>query len=407
MNIPLLEKSVDALLTRRSDSPTIRDFSTSRQIELFETLKQLRFSGQLILSSLQGQTWVMHLYKGLIVYGTGGEHPVKRWERNLSLYAPQALAASSAPDSALVVATEEGSSVCWQYQLLGSWVEQQKISREQEAKVIWSMIVEILFDITQAGQVTYELKPSSLSLKKRVLIDPAQAVGEASRLWQAWQEAKIADFSPNSVPIIKRSAELQQTVPASTFQALSQLLNGQQTLRDMAVQMKRDVVNVGCSLLPYIQSGLVEFTQLPDRASPLFTATADPDVHSPLIACVDDNPWISQIMDKVLTSAHYRFIGLNDSLRAIGVLLALKPDLIFLDLMMPNANGYELCSKLRQLPVFRNTPIVILTGSDGVIDRVKAKMVGSSSFLSKPVNAKKVLEVVQKHLKYDMVTSEV
>ena len=68
---------------------------------------------------------------------------------------------------------------------------------------------------------------------------------------------------------------------------------------------------------------------------------------------------------------------------------------------MPNANGYEICSQLRKLSVFRNTPIVILTGNDGIVDRVRAKMVGASDFLSKPVKQEVVLEVIRKYTKQD------
>ncbi|NEP29632.1 response regulator, partial [Moorena sp. SIO3I6] len=119
----------------------------------------------------------------------------------------------------------------------------------------------------------------------------------------------------------------------------------------------------------------------------------------PLIACVDDSPLICQSMEKILTSEGYRFVAINDALRAIATLLATKPELIFLDLVMPNANGYEICGQLRRLSFFRNTPIVILTGNDGIIDRVRAKMVGSSDFMSKPINPEEVLRVIIKHLK--------
>ncbi|NCQ42456.1 MAG: response regulator, partial [Cyanobacteria bacterium] len=76
-----------------------------------------------------------------------------------------------------------------------------------------------------------------------------------------------------------------------------------------------------------------------------------------------------------------------------------KPDLIFLDLIMPNANGYEICSQLRKLTFFKHTPIVILTGNDGLVDRVRAKMVGSTDFISKPVDTALVLDTIRKHLK--------
>ena len=103
-------------------------------------------------------------------------------------------------------------------------------------------------------------------------------------------------------------------------------------------------------------------------------------------------------MEKILTTGGYRFLGVQDSLRAIATLLSRKPDLIFLDLIMPNTNGYEICTQLRKVSAFRDTPIVILTGNDGIIDRVRAKIVGASGFLSKPANAETVLEATRQHL---------
>ncbi|HEY9599300.1 MAG TPA: response regulator, partial [Cyanophyceae cyanobacterium] len=100
----------------------------------------------------------------------------------------------------------------------------------------------------------------------------------------------------------------------------------------------------------------------------------------------------------LLTAAGYRFVGVQDGLRAIATILVRKPDAIFLDLVMPNTNGYEICGQLRKLPSFKNTPILILTGNDGIVDRVRAKLVGASDFLNKPVDAGVVLSVLRKHL---------
>ncbi|MGA1622442.1 MAG: response regulator, partial [Synechocystis sp.] len=66
---------------------------------------------------------------------------------------------------------------------------------------------------------------------------------------------------------------------------------------------------------------------------------------------------------------------------------------------------YEICGQLRKLSIFKNTPIVILTGNDGIVDRVRAKMVGSSDFLSKPVNPDTVLQTIKKHL-HEQVPAE-
>lgn len=72
---------------------------------------------------------------------------------------------------------------------------------------------------------------------------------------------------------------------------------------------------------------------------------------------------------------------------------------------MPNTNGYEMCSFLRKTDQFKEIPIVMLTGHDGIVDRIKAKMAGSNDFLGKPPNPAKVIQVVQKHLETRAIAS--
>lgn len=382
----------------------IREFTAFKQAGFFETLKQPRFSGQLILTGPMDRKWVFYLYLGRIVYATGGVHPVRRWRRNLSIYFPELHSHLTALQADLDNMPVEEVRICWEYQLLCLWVEQQRVTLEQAAKMIRSTIVEVLFDVTQAIQVSCQLSSEKSLATRLVLIDAEQVITEAQKLWQAWQAAKIADRFPDSAPIIAQPQQLQQKTSAQLYQTLSQLLDGQQTLRDLSVRMKRDVLTVTRSLLPYIQEGLVKLIEIPDLPPPVTPSlhgivTSEMGDHKPLIACVDDSPLVCQSLEKILTNSGYRFVGINDALRAIAILLARKPDLIFLDLVMPNANGYEICGQLRKLSFFRHTPIVILTGNDGIIDRVRAKMVGSSDFLSKPVDAEVVISVIHKHLR--------
>ncbi|MEL4897544.1 response regulator [Crocosphaera sp. Alani8] len=86
-------------------------------------------------------------------------------------------------------------------------------------------------------------------------------------------------------------------------------------------------------------------------------------------------------------------------LKAIPSFLKNKPDLIFLDLVMPITNGYELCTQLRKTPSLKDVPVVILTGKDGLVDRMRAKIVGANDFLSKPVKVSEFIKVLNKHLK--------
>jgi chemotaxis family two-component system response regulator PixG len=379
-------------------------FTAGKQIQFLETLKRLRFSGQLVFTSSKEEQWVLYLHQGHITYATGGTHPVRRWQRNLKAHCPQILANPSTLQRDLLGFKASAATLSWEYHLLNLWVGQRKITSEQAVNMIRSAIAEVLFDLAHAMRVIHQINPDNSLSTPLVLVDVHEALTEVQQLRQVWRNAILAEYSPNSAPVIKQPEELCKRTSIPVYQALINLLNGQRTLRDLAVQMKQDIVQVTRSLVPYIRLGLVELINIPDLPSPVDTLVPETpftptEPRGSLVACVDDSPLIRQTMESLLVAAGYQFLGVDDAMRAFGILLARKPDLIFLDLVMPNANGYEICAKLRKLACFRNTPIVILTGNDGMVDRVKAKLVGASDFLSKPIDAGIVLGVLRKHLK--------
>ena len=381
----------------------IQHFTASKQIKFFESLKESRFSGQLVISDKHDHTWILYLYLGRIVYASGGVHPVRRWRRHVVAYCPERLANLEELQLSLANIAREESRISWEYQLLSVWIDRNQIGREQATRVIKATITEVLFDVTQAMEVNCELIKDNLLTTRLILIDAEQVISESNKLYTAWQEAKVADRSPDLAPIIRQKEALRSRTSPQVYQNLSQLLDGKQTLRDLSVRMKRDVATVTRSLLPYIQLGLVQLVAVNDIAPPVSTPVAQKlfkrkTPRRLTIACIDDSPIICQTMESIITDAGYNFVSEMDGLRAIAVLLSRKPDLIFLDLVMPNTNGYEICSQLRKLSFFKQTPIVILTGNDGIVDRVRAKMVGSTDFLGKPAQPEQVLQTIEKYV---------
>ena len=381
----------------------IQHFTASKQIKFFDSLKESRFSGQLVVSDKQDRTWVLYLYLGRIVYASGGVHPVRRWRRHVVAYCPERLANLEELQSFLAKIAQEESRISWEYQLLSVWIDRNKLGREQATKVIRATVTEVLFDITQAIEVSCELIKDNLLTTRLILIDAEQVIAESNKLYTAWQDAMVADRSPDLAPIIRQPQALKSRTSAQVYQNLSQLLDGKQTLRDLSVRMKRDVATITRSLLPYIQKGFVQLVAVDDIAPPVSSPVAQKLFKSKTprrltIACIDDSPSICQTMEGIITDAGYNFVSEMDGLRAIAVLLSRKPDMIFLDLVMPNTNGYEICSQLRKLSYFKQTPIVILTGNDGIVDRVRAKMVGSTDFLGKPAQPEQVLSTIEKYV---------
>lgn len=389
-----------SMVTQQS-AITISDFTAAKQSRLFGLLKQSQFNGQLQLDA-QNTQWTFEFYMGRLLYVTGGKQAMRRWYRYLKCYCPNLyLELSTLKAELQKLSTMEGAKniSCWEYQLLGFWYNQQKISREQISQIVESILVEVFFDVSQTRKVVYQVKSDNQLSNQLLLVNADTMIHRARSLWQAWLDAQLGECSPDLAPIIRHPLELKKQVPDPLYRTLTLMLTGQFTLRDLSVKINRDIVSLSASLLPHIQQGAVELIEIDDLASPLPPISpTDQSPKGPLIACIDDSPAICRALEKVLRTADYQTHCIQDPLRAVAILLSKKPALIFLDLVMPGTNGYELCSQLRRISQFKETPIIILTGNDGMIDRVRAKMVGASAFLSKPINPHQVLSVIKRQL---------
>ena len=104
-------------------------------------------------------------------------------------------------------------------------------------------------------------------------------------------------------------------------------------------------------------------------------------------------------MSVVVEKLGCQYTSIPEPIHALPMLLEIKPDFIFLDLVMPIANGYEVCAQIRRISSFKSTPIVIVTSNDGIGDRVRARFVGASGFLGKPISQQKVSKVLKKFLR--------
>lgn len=385
-----------------SDNLIIREFTAPKQIKLFNSLQKAQVSGQLTFSDpIKGDTWHLHLYLGAIVYGTGGIHPIRRWQRNLILNLPQIPFELSSLQDELTERKANLNDNIWEYEQISHWVEQQIITPQQGRNVIAFAVGEILFDLTQARQVICRLNQDQILPKKLEPIEPEDLITTTSNVWSNWKEAQVVDRLPNMAPVILQSQQLQEKTSISAYQSLCKLLNGNRTLRDLAVQLRTSPLQVVCSLLPYIQSGIFGLVDVPDLLELINPSNINYDYDNqdrPLIACIDDSLMISQMMEQIITMAGYRFIAVNDPLDAVGILINRRPDLIFLDIVMPKISGYDLCAQLRRYPEFEQTPIIFLTSSSGIIDRIRAKIVGSSDFLKKTVDADELLQKILQHL---------
>ncbi|HEY9658697.1 MAG TPA: response regulator, partial [Allocoleopsis sp.] len=348
-------------------------------------------------------------------YLTGAEsniHTIRRWCRQIAQHCPQ-LAANSDSKAA--------RPQYWQQDALVQLVKQKRITTQQLTATVEGNLLEILFDLIQMtvrlGQqaIRVSCKPTLhlSSTPEPVLLPTEQIWQQVSQNWQQWHQAGLTNWSPNGAPVVWDTEELRRQTSLMAYHNLTTLANGNRTFRDIALQLKHPIVPLAQSLQPYFQKGIMGLIELQDLmpAAPTIPAptvtsrsvvsrTATVPVYSeaqstppaprpmqvrsssPLVAYIEDSRFDCLAMSQILAQAGYRFINIREPIQALPILLEQKPDLVFLDLLMPFINGYEVCTQIRRISAFKETPVIIVTSSDGIVDRVRAKLVGASGFIS-------------------------
>ena len=111
---------------------------------------------------------------------------------------------------------------------------------------------------------------------------------------------------------------------------------------------------------------------------------SDPHAPTAKVMVVDDEELSRRSVTHALERAKLKYIAAADPLEALQHLHSGKFNLIFLDVDMPNMNGFELCSKIRALPAYQKTPVVFITGLNDFESRTNSMMSGGNDFIAKP-----------------------
>ena len=231
-----------------------------------------------------------------------------------------------------------------------------------------------------------------------------------------WQDCASDLISTHQRPYFLdyRDIDKVQITGILSQQALIRLANLMRkglSFRQLSIVLQKDEIHVAQILSPYIEHKIIHLRspQLPlDRLPNIpkqpsvreeqASLTSESQVLKHKVVCIDDSPTILNEIQRFLDQERFEVTAISDPVKASSVIFRLEPDLILLDITMPRINGYKLCGLLRSSQVFDETPIIMVTGNTGVIDKARAKLAGATDYFTKPFTREGLMTIIEKHL---------
>jgi len=340
----------------------------------------------------KGSFWFMFFRDGQIVYAADTSSSLRRLRDYLQRYKLE-LPTDNFQNSSPVTTTAPEYSYLWEL------LEKRLLTPAQGRSIISGMVKETLFDLLTLHQGYFIFNLGAGLSPQLTTLEIEPIVTEVMKQVQEWKQLQPYIQSPEQCPLITDKEKLQAFLPESAFKTLDKWADGQTSLRQLARYLNRDILPVAKAIYPCIQQGWVQMPSLAPIDSSQNRGTPRlPTGVRPQIVCIDDDGAIGKMIQYTLQAHGYQVTIIQDPLESFAQIFQLQPDLILCDLVMPKLDGYDLCGMLRKSTDFRQTPILMLTGQDGFIDRVRAKMVGATDYLTKPFQEQELLMLLEKYI---------
>lgn len=242
--------------------------ANSKLGEKLLSLHRQKFTGVLTITAQNNQQeWEMFFHQGEYLWTEGGYHANRSWRRNFIRYCPGV-------NTEIVELRHQPQMRSRSYCLLNVLLQRKIIQRKQIQALIDNLSQEIFFDLLQAeykSVLNYSVETTSahyllkagfsLSL---ISLNLEQILFESQTAWSKWGSKGLASCSPHHAPLLHRGQDLQQQLPDLIVANMSRLLNGKQTLRDLAVKMDKNVLDLTCGIIPYFFKGYLRLLEIAD-----------------------------------------------------------------------------------------------------------------------------------------------
>jgi len=116
------------------------------------------------------------------------------------------------------------------------------------------------------------------------------------------------------------------------------------------------------------------------------------------VMVIDDSKTIRRTAETLLKKAGCEVFTATDGFEALAKIADHRPDVIFVDIMMPRLDGYQTCALIKHNQAFKGTPVIMLSSKDGLFDRARGRIVGSEEYLTKPFAKEELLGAIKRHV---------
>jgi twitching motility two-component system response regulator PilG len=116
------------------------------------------------------------------------------------------------------------------------------------------------------------------------------------------------------------------------------------------------------------------------------------------VMVIDDSKTIRRSAETLLKKAGCEVITAIDGFEALAKITEHKPDIIFVDIMMPRLDGYQTCALIKNNQAFKSTPVIMLSSKDSIFDRARGRIVGSEKYLTKPFSKEDLISAITTHV---------
>lgn len=117
------------------------------------------------------------------------------------------------------------------------------------------------------------------------------------------------------------------------------------------------------------------------------------------VMVIDDSKTIRRTAENLLKKQGCDVVTATDGFEALAKIAEYKPDIIFVDIMMPRLDGYQTCALIKHNAAFKNTPVIMLSSKDSIFDKARGRIVGSEQYLTKPFTKDDLLGAIRAYAK--------